>query len=134
VHERSIWQVLFIYLGGSGALLGNADLVMARFGFPEWLFSASLALVILGFIGVLAIKVWPKVRRAEEMPRAIRDSLTVAGMYLVVALFAHELAFSYLRETTHAILSWVILALWPIVVAVAYWSQRRGVSAARPPE
>ena len=68
IHERSIWQVMLVYVGGSWAMLDRIDMAESRFGLPAWVFGAAFILLVLGLIGVATIAAWPKIRRRELPP------------------------------------------------------------------
>ena len=54
LKRRTLWQVLAIYLGGSWVLLQIVDLFVDNLGLPEWVFPASILLLLLGLPIVLA--------------------------------------------------------------------------------
>ena len=54
LQRRTTWQVLAFYLGGSWVLLQVIDLFADNIGLPDWVFPASLGLLLLGLPVVLA--------------------------------------------------------------------------------
>lgn len=54
IHQRSIWQVLGIYVAGSWVALEVAGTITESFGLPEWFPAFALALLVLGLPMVLA--------------------------------------------------------------------------------
>lgn len=53
IHERSLWQVLAIYLTGSWVVLQVVDTLNSVLGIPEWVVKASVALLAVGLPLVL---------------------------------------------------------------------------------
>ncbi|HSM09125.1 MAG TPA: tetratricopeptide repeat protein [Gemmatimonadota bacterium] len=54
LHERSLWQVLGMYLGTSWIVLQVVDVIGANFGLPDWVAPAALILLLVGLPIVLA--------------------------------------------------------------------------------
>ena len=54
IHRRSLWQVLAIYVAASWAVLEAADVIVARFSLPEWVYGAAIMLLLVGLPIVLA--------------------------------------------------------------------------------
>ena len=54
LQRRTTWQVLAFYLGGSWVLLQVIDLFADNIGLPDWVFPASLGLLLVGLPIVLA--------------------------------------------------------------------------------
>lgn len=48
IHQRSVWQVLAVYLLGSWVLLRAVDLLTLSTGLPEWTPSMALVLLLIG--------------------------------------------------------------------------------------
>jgi hypothetical protein len=59
IHDRSLWQVLLVYVGGSWAVLEAVALFRDEFGLPDWLFPVALFLLIVGAIIVVALSIVP---------------------------------------------------------------------------
>lgn len=53
-HDRGLWQVFGIFMGGGWGLLQVLDLFIERGFFPDWVFSGALLALILGLPVVLA--------------------------------------------------------------------------------
>lgn len=54
LHERSLWQVLGMYLGTSWIVLQVVDVIGNNFGLPDWVAPAALILLLVGLPIVLA--------------------------------------------------------------------------------
>ncbi len=54
LHERSLWQVLGMYLGASWMMLQVVDVIGNNFGLPDWVAPAALMLLLVGLPIVLA--------------------------------------------------------------------------------
>ena len=54
LHERSLWQVLGMYLGASWIVLQVLDVIGNSFGIPDWVAPAALMLLLVGLPIVLA--------------------------------------------------------------------------------
>ena len=54
IHDRSIWQVLGIYLAGSWIALQVVDTLNSTLGIPEWVISATFVLLAIGLPIVIA--------------------------------------------------------------------------------
>ncbi len=54
LHERSLWQVLGMYLGASWFVLQFVDVIGNNFGLPDWVAPAALILLLVGLPIVLA--------------------------------------------------------------------------------
>lgn len=48
IHDRSLWQVLGVYLGGSWLALQVVDTLNSTLGMPEWVIKAAFALLLIG--------------------------------------------------------------------------------------
>ncbi|MGW8281912.1 MAG: hypothetical protein ACWGON_01320, partial [Gemmatimonadota bacterium] len=57
LHERSLWQVLGIYLAGSWLVLQVVDQLTESAGLPEWVPSFALVLLLIGLPIVVATAV-----------------------------------------------------------------------------
>jgi hypothetical protein len=77
-RETSFWQIFITYSVGSWIVLGHVDLLTDRFGVPDWVFNLSLALSLLGLIGVVLVAAALK----REVP--LRRLLKVGLSYLVL--------------------------------------------------
>ena len=125
IHQRSIWQVLAIYTGGSWALLGNVDLVTARFGFPDWMFPASLILTSAGFVGVLTIKIWPRVWRPDLVSPARTAAksglLYLLGAFLILENLDQLIGHGYAPELAYVL----VLTLFPVTGILVVFSAKR---------
>ena len=53
LHERSLWQVLGMYLGSSWMMLQVVDVIGNNFGLPDWVAPAALMLLLAGLPIVL---------------------------------------------------------------------------------
>ncbi|MHC4065222.1 MAG: hypothetical protein ACYSUI_12105 [Planctomycetota bacterium] len=67
-HQRSLWQALLVYLGASFAVLEAADLLIERFGLPEWLFPVAFALLVVGLPVVVVVSLARKEVYGDEVP------------------------------------------------------------------
>lgn len=54
IHDRSVWQVLGLYLAVSWLALQVVDLVIDNFGLPDWVAPFALVLLVIGLPIVLA--------------------------------------------------------------------------------
>ncbi|MFV1987265.1 MAG: hypothetical protein ACC682_08280 [Gemmatimonadota bacterium] len=54
IHERSLWQVLGIYLAGSWVVLQVVDTLNSTLGIPEWVIRATFVLLAIGLPIVIA--------------------------------------------------------------------------------
>ena len=54
IHDRSLWQVLGIYLAGSWVVLQVVDQLVQSAGLPDWVPSLALVLLLIGLPMVLA--------------------------------------------------------------------------------
>lgn len=54
LHRRSVWQVLIVFLGASWLVIEVVDVFVDRGLVPEWTFTASVVLLLLGLPVVLA--------------------------------------------------------------------------------
>lgn len=54
IHRRSLWQVTTIYVGGSWFVLEVTDQVIERFLLPEWVYGATVILLLVGLPIVVA--------------------------------------------------------------------------------
>jgi len=54
IHDRSVWQVLGIYLAGSWVVLQVVDQLVQSAGLPDWVPSLALVLLLIGLPMVLA--------------------------------------------------------------------------------
>ena len=50
LRERSVWQVLAVYLGVSWVALQVVDLLKQNMGLPDWVFPFALLLLLIGFL------------------------------------------------------------------------------------
>lgn len=123
VHERSIWQLLAISVGGSFTLLGNVELLTGRFGFPDWLFLGSLVLLAAGIIGVFGVKLWPTISRPSP---AAKRSAKVGLIYIAVGWLGLE-AVGTMIESYRAIPGslfgislFAYIILLPVAMLVSY--------------
>lgn len=66
LHERSLWQVLGMYLGTSWIVLQVVDVIGNNFGLPDWVAPAALILLLLGLPIVLATAFVQKGLRSQE--------------------------------------------------------------------
>ena len=48
IHDRSLWQVLGIYLGGSWIVLQVVDTLNSTIGMPAWVVKAAFVLLLIG--------------------------------------------------------------------------------------
>lgn len=48
IHDRSMWQILGIYLGASWLVLQVVDTLNSTVGMPEWVISAAFVLLLIG--------------------------------------------------------------------------------------
>ncbi|MBT8487626.1 MAG: tetratricopeptide repeat protein [Gemmatimonadetes bacterium] len=64
-HDRGLWQVFGIFMGGGWGLLQVLDLFIERGFFPDWVFSGALLALVLGLPVVLATA-WVQGGRVEE--------------------------------------------------------------------
>ncbi len=72
LHERSLWQVLGIYLAGSWLVLQVVDQLTESAGLPEWVPSFALVLLLIG----LPIVVATAVLQHRDRPAAGTGDLT----------------------------------------------------------
>ncbi len=76
IHERSLWQVLGIYLAGSWVVLQVVDTLNSTLGIPEWVIRAAFVLLAIGLPLVIATafvqRGWGRSDRvaAADAPRA----------------------------------------------------------------
>ncbi len=68
IHQRSLWQVLVVYLGVSWGVLEAVALFREEFGLPNWLFSAALLLLIIGLLVILLLAIVPEPATYPEQP------------------------------------------------------------------
>ena len=54
LKERSVWQVLAVYLGVSWVALQVVDLLKQNMGLPDWVFPFALVLLVIGLPIILA--------------------------------------------------------------------------------
>lgn len=54
LKERSVWQVLAVYLGVSWVALQVVDLLKQNMGLPDWVFPFALVLLVIGLPVILA--------------------------------------------------------------------------------
>ena len=54
IHRRSLWQVLAIYVAVSWAVIEAADVIVARFSLPDWVYGAAIMLLLVGLPIVVA--------------------------------------------------------------------------------
>jgi tetratricopeptide (TPR) repeat protein len=54
IHQRSLWQVLLVYLGASYAILEAVDLFIDRVGLPDWFFPLAAILLLIGLPAAVA--------------------------------------------------------------------------------
>jgi tetratricopeptide (TPR) repeat protein len=54
LKERSVWQVLAVYLGVSWVALQVVDLLKENMGLPDWVFPFALVLLVIGLPIILA--------------------------------------------------------------------------------
>ena len=54
VHRRSLWQVLGLYVAASWVVLQVVDVLADNMALPEWVFPASVVLLLIGLPVVLA--------------------------------------------------------------------------------
>ncbi|UCC84727.1 MAG: tetratricopeptide repeat protein [Gemmatimonadota bacterium] len=68
-HQRSLWQVLLVYLGASFAVLEAADLLIERFGLPGWLFPVAFTLLVVGLPVVVVSSLAKEDVYGDEVPK-----------------------------------------------------------------
>jgi len=66
LHERSLWQVLGMYLGASWMMLQVVDVIGNNFGLPDWVAPAALMLLLAGLPIVLATAFVQKGLRSRQ--------------------------------------------------------------------
>jgi hypothetical protein len=71
IHERSLWQVLGLYLAGAWLLLQVVDVLNQNLGLPRWVFVFALALLALGLPVVLLTAMLQGVGRGEGEDSAL---------------------------------------------------------------
>ena len=69
LHQRSVWQVLLVYIGVSWGLLEATGLFIEQFGLPAWAFPAAVLLLVIGLVILLATA-WMQVQPAAQAPDA----------------------------------------------------------------
>jgi serine/threonine-protein kinase len=60
IHQRSLWQILLIYIGVSWGVLEAADLFAERLGLADWLFWVALGLLVTGLVILLVLAFLPE--------------------------------------------------------------------------
>lgn len=73
LHERSMWQVLGMYLGVSWIVLQVVDVIGNNFGLPDWVAPAALILLLVGLPIVLATSFIQKGLRSSAAKRPSPD-------------------------------------------------------------
>ncbi len=69
LHQRSVWQVLLVYIGVSWGVLEATGLFIEQFGLPAWAFPAAVLLLVIGLVILLATA-WMQVQPAAQSPDA----------------------------------------------------------------
>jgi len=59
IHDRSLWQVLLVYAGGSWAVLEAVAFFRDEYGSPGWLLTAVLVLLVVGLFIVVLLSLVP---------------------------------------------------------------------------
>jgi tetratricopeptide (TPR) repeat protein len=107
IHDRSLWQVLLVYVGGSWAVLEAIALFRDEFGLPEWLFPVALILLIVGAITVVALSFVP-------MEAASAPTVTDSGVAEGERVAPHH---RFLTWRTAGFAFVGVLAVWGLVAA-----------------
>jgi len=71
IHQRSLWQVLGLYLAGAWVLLQVVDVLNQNLGLPRWVFLFALALLAFGLPVVLLTAMLQGVGRGEGEDSAL---------------------------------------------------------------
>ncbi|MGD8496847.1 MAG: tetratricopeptide repeat protein [Gemmatimonadales bacterium] len=95
LHDRSMWQVLGMYLGMSWIVLQVVDVIGNNFGLPEWVAPAALILLLVGLPIVLATAFVQKGLRPANVAPATGGSAP-----------ARERASSGPPTTAHRLFTW----------------------------
>ncbi len=130
IHRRSLWQVLAIYIVASWAVLEAADVIVARFSLPDWVYGAAIMLLLVGLPIVVATAF-------------VQEGFTTKSMHDPTLMPGGELeADSGPREVVGArrLFSWrnaisggvLALALWGVVATG--WIVLYGGATAESPE
>jgi tetratricopeptide (TPR) repeat protein len=72
IHQRSLWQVLLVYLGASYAILEAVDLFIDRLGLPDWFFPLAAILLLIG----LPVAVATALANSERGVTALEEGAT----------------------------------------------------------
>lgn len=115
LETRALGRTLGTYLVASAAALGHLDLLFARFGLPEWLFTAAVYLLITGLVVVVVTALHLR------HPAALGMLFRSIGLWALVYASTMGLAGSALLALRLggdliAIVGWVLLAGLPISV------------------
>ncbi len=114
IHRRSLWQVLAIYVAASWAVIEAADVIVARFSLPEWVYGAAIMLLLVGLPIVLATAfVQEGVAPSRPEPPGVADDAAKTGTHADEAAGVRRL-FTWRNAIGGGVLAF---ALWGVVAA-----------------
>jgi hypothetical protein len=73
IHDRSLWQVLLVYVGGSWAFLEAVAFFRDEYGLPGWLLTVVLVLLVVGLFVVVALSFVPVEAVAAPTPAVVPE-------------------------------------------------------------
>jgi tetratricopeptide (TPR) repeat protein len=115
IHDRSLWQVLLVYAGGSWAVLEAVAFFRDEYGLPGWLLTVVLVLLVVGLFVVVVLSFVPVEAVAAPTPAEVTPPTeTEAGVAEAEAVAARRRVLTW-RNAGFAFVG--VLAVWGLVAA-----------------